>query len=105
MTSPDRAVPGVDIAPSPIHGIGCFARHGFAGGDFIGTFTGPEVAQDGEHVLWASLDGVGWQGRLGTGTLRYLNHSDRPNAAFDGFDLYAVAAIRPGEEITIDYQP
>lgn len=97
----DRVVTG----PSPIHGTGCFARRPLTAGEFIGTFTGPAVRDDGEHVLWASLDGRRWTGRLGTSLLRYLNHSDTPNAAFAGFDLYAVAAIGAGEEITIDYQP
>ena len=91
--------------PSPIHGSGCFAVAPIRSGAFIGTFTGPTVAEDGEHVLWASLDGQSWQGRQGSSVLRYLNHSDRPNAAFDGFDLYAVTEIPAGAEITIDYQP
>lgn len=105
MTSQDSSAPAVRTAASPIHGTGCFAAEPFEPGDHIGTFTGTPVAEDGEHVLWASEDGANWQGRLGTGVLRYLNHSDSPNAAFDGFDLYAVAGIAPGEEITIDYQP
>jgi SET domain-containing protein len=97
----ERVVSG----PSAIHGTGCFARVALAAEEFIGTFTGSVVASDGEHVLWASDDGEHWQGRLGTSPLRYLNHSDTPNAAFEGFDLYALAHIEAGQEITIDYQP
>jgi SET domain-containing protein len=91
--------------PSPIHGSGCFAVARIAAGAFIGTFIGPTVAEDGAHVLWSQLDDQSWEGRRGTSVLRYLNHSERPNAAFDGFDLYALAAIPAGCEITIDYQP
>jgi hypothetical protein len=35
--------------------------------------------------------------------LRYLNHASPSNAAFDGFDLYALQAIAHDAEITIDY--
>jgi hypothetical protein len=34
---------------------------------------------------------------------RFLNHSCRPNAAFDGPVLVALAALRAGDEITFDY--
>lgn len=95
----------VRSGPSPIHGTGCFAVVGFAEGHWIGTFTGVPVQEDGEHVLWASDDGVHWEGREGSGVLRYLNHSATPNAQFVGFELYALADVAPGEEITINYQP
>ena len=42
-------------------------------------------------------------GRRGLNKLRYLNHCDAPNAEFDGFDLYTLREIEPGEEITINY--
>jgi uncharacterized protein len=91
-------------APSPIHGQGCFARIGFAPGDHIGTFEGLEVAEDGPHVLWVyDSDRGRLIGRRGTNVLRRLNHSDDPNAEFDGFELYARRAIAVGNEITIDY--
>ena len=106
MAKPEMPSTGrVRAGPSPIHGTGCFGVSAFAPGDFIGTFTGPEVAEDGSHVLWATHDGRHWEGRLGTSVLRFLNHSDEPNASFRGFDLFAVGPIGPGEEITIDYQP
>jgi SET domain-containing protein len=35
--------------------------------------------------------------------LRYLNHSETPNAGFWGRRLYAIRAIDPGDEITFDY--
>ncbi|MCK7581751.1 MAG: SET domain-containing protein [Chromatiales bacterium] len=94
----------IRVAPSPIHGQGCFARIGFEPGDPIGTFEGMEVAEDGPHVLWvydAERDRL--IGRRGTNVLRWLNHSEDPNAEFDGFELYARLAIRVGSEITIDY--
>ena len=99
-----RLVDRVCKARSEIHGFGCFARVGFDAGDFIGTYEGPEVEEDGTYVLWI-YDAAGGvlSARRGSNLLRWLNHSDDPNAEFDRFDLYASRAIAPGEEITIDY--
>ncbi|WP_206171735.1 SET domain-containing protein [Thiorhodococcus mannitoliphagus] len=91
-------------ARSEIHGLGCFARVRFELGDFIGSYEGPEVREDGRYVLWvydADADQV--TARLGTNLLRWVNHSDQPNAEFDGFDLYAKVVIAAGDEITCDY--
>jgi uncharacterized protein len=91
-------------APSPIHGQGCFARTAYAAGAFIGTFTGAEVDEDATQVLWfydAETQTV--QRRRGDNLLRWLNHSDQPNAVFYGFDLYALRPIIANAEITIDY--
>jgi len=90
--------------PSPIHGQGCFARIAFRPGDHIGTYEGPVATRNGTYVLWVSDDRVHWTGRSGRNLLRWLNHSETPNAAFDGFELYAIAAIAPGDEITFDYE-
>ncbi|NCA69662.1 MAG: SET domain-containing protein-lysine N-methyltransferase [Sphingobacteriia bacterium] len=91
-------------AMSSIHGQGCFARVAFAPGDWIGTYEGREVSEDGTHVLWIyDSDGRILVGRDGCNLLRWLNHSDDPNAEFDGFDLYARRAIAIDDEITFDY--
>jgi len=37
--------------------------------------------------------------------LRFINHSDEPNAAYyDTLEVLALTDIAPGEEITHDYQ-
>lgn len=92
----------VYVARSPIHGKGLFARQTIARGAYIGRYLGPAAQRNGSHVLWIE-DGDHWVGRRGFNRLRYLNHDSRPNAEFDGFDLYACRDIRSGEEITIDY--
>lgn len=90
-------------APSPIHGFGCFAQVSFAAGDHIGTFEGPEVQEDGTHVLWVYDPENGAVARRGANLLRWLNHSEDPNAELRAFELHARRPIAPGEEITIDY--
>lgn len=90
---------------SGIHGTGLFAARPMRRGEYIGTFHGPLAKRDGSHVLWVyPEEGDGAPiGRRGRNLLRYLNHSDRPNAEFYGFDLYARRAIAQDQEITIDY--
>jgi hypothetical protein len=75
----------------------------FATGEHIGTFEGPEVQEDGTHVLWVYDPEAGAVARRGTNLLRWLNHSEEPNAELHGFDLYARRPIAADEEITIDY--
>lgn len=93
----------VRVDRSPIHGQGLFAAVAIDRGTYIGTYLGPPAKKNGSHVLWVDA-GDEWIGRRGFNRLRYLNHSPRPNAEFDGFDLYALRRIQPDEEITIDYQ-
>jgi SET domain-containing protein len=90
------------VAPSPIHGLGVFARTHIPRGYRIGRFACRRARRNGPHVLWVH-DGRRWNGYEGTGRLRYLNHADPPNSRFEGLDLYALEAIRTGEEITIHY--
>ena len=96
----------VYVAKSPIHGRGLFARKPIGRGTYIGTYEGPQAKRNGKYVLWIhDDDGAVLEGRRGMNLLRYLNHAIEPNAAFDGYDLYAVRRISPGEEITFNYSP
>ena len=90
------------VASSPIHGKGLFAKTRIDSGAYLGTYQGPQAKRNGSHVLWVYQDGD-VVGRRGLNKLRYLNHCDRPNAEFDGFDLYALCPIEVDEEITINY--
>lgn len=96
----------VGVRQSEIHGLGLFAVRTIAKDEYIGTYWGPEARRDGTYVLWVcDADDPGDSvGRSGRNMLRYLNHANPNNAAFDGFNLYAKMRIRAGAEITINYQ-
>lgn len=94
----------VYVASSPIHGRGLFAARSLPAGQLIGVYEGPVVQEDGEHVLWVENDGdSGWTGYDGRNEMRFMNHSDEPNAEMDGLYCYSLREIGPGTEITIDY--
>ena len=88
---------------SVIHGKGLFASRHFSGGQLIGVYEGETVTEDGMHVLWVEEDDGQWTGHNGNNQLRYMNHSNDPNAEMDGVECYAARPIAAGEEITIDY--
>jgi SET domain-containing protein len=94
------------VDESGIHGKGLFARVTLKKGSYLGTYKGPErtdIDNSGPHVLWVETEGGSWLGRDGRNWLRYLNHSTKPCAEFDGFDLFALKNIKPGMELTINY--
>jgi uncharacterized protein len=92
----------VEVRPSPIHGRGCFATTAIADGQLIGRGRARPVTEDGPYVLWVEGDRPveilnEW---------RFLNHAHDPNACIDdSLEVWALRAIDPGEEITIDYGP
>lgn len=116
-------LPATDIAPSPIHGLGLFARRALAAGEVLGVL-------DGQRVDWASFEAalqrgvwddpagadpfVEWNA-LSTEVLLarplrtkygFINHSRAPNAelAHDPLRVVALRAIAAGEELTLDYR-
>jgi SET domain-containing protein len=91
------------VDDSEIHGKGLFSRGKIKNGAYLGRYHGPKVKDNGMHVLWVEQDDGEWEGIDGENMLRYLNHCSKPNAEFDGPDLYAISDIKPGEEITFDY--
>ena len=88
------------VAESRIHGRGLFAAAPIAAGTVIGYITGVPADRDGSHVLWLSEN----EGIEVTCDLRYINHSDQPNACYyDDRSVVALADIAADEEITHDY--
>ena len=95
----------VYVAASPIHGRGVFAKKPIGAGTHIGTYEGPRAKRNGKYVLWVHDEDGTVEARRGMNQLRYLNHTEEPNGEFDGFELYAIKNIKPGEEITFNYSP
>lgn len=111
-----KLAPGLAIQNSAIEGRGCFSTANFKRGRKIAEYTGERIStkeakrRAGRRRLricainqrW-SLDGS----RGGNGT-HYINHSCTPNAFMKilyGHILFiALRDIKPGEEITIDYE-
>ncbi|WP_052470266.1 SET domain-containing protein [Thiolapillus brandeum] len=93
----------LDVRQSGIHGRGVFARQDFQTGDYIGTYWGTKAREVTPYTLHVQNE----DGTLflieGRNLLRYINHSDDPNAEFDGIHLIARRCIVAGEEITFDY--
>ena len=88
------------VAASRIHGKGLFASSLITAGSIIGWLQGRPSTVDGSHVLWISET----QGIEVLCDLRYINHSDRPNACYyDDLSVVALRDIKPDEEITHDY--
>jgi SET domain-containing protein len=91
------------VKKSHIHGRGLFAMRRIPRGERIGRYAGEKTRRNGRYVLWVPLENGRIIGIAGRNTLRYVNHSRRPNATFHGADLYALRSIGPHEEITVDY--
>ena len=90
----------VYVADSPIHGKGLFAKRTISAGEIIGVIQGVPASVDGAHVLWVD----GKNGVQVQCDLRYINHSDKPNAVYyDTLEVCALTDIVPGEEITHNY--
>ena len=90
----------VYVAPSAIHGQGLFAARRIERGSIIGYLEGRPCDNDGPHVLWISDT----RGIEVICDLRYINHSDQPNACYyDDLSVVALRDIAPHEEITHDY--
>ena len=88
------------VADSPVHGKGLFASSRIAAGSVIGNIKGIPSKKDGSHVLWLSAS----EAIEVTCDLRYINHSDDPNACYyDDLSVMALRDIHPQEEITHDY--
>ena len=103
MTS-TRKNPDVYVADSDIHGKGLFAARRIFADELIGVYEGPRVDENGTYVLWVQEDDSGdWTGYDGRNEMRFMNHSDEPNAEMDGLECFALREIQRGEEITIDY--
>jgi hypothetical protein len=75
-------------------------RKNIGTGKLIGVLDVVLTLTDGEHVLWID-ESRGFHVQC---DLRYINHSEEPNAVyFDTLEVWALTDIAPREEITHDY--
>lgn len=102
----------VDLRPSPIHGLGIFARHDLARGTVVWEYR-PELDLAFDESLLAALPACAratllhysfWNSRLRRYVLcfddaRFMNHADDPTT--DG--RRAVRDLAAGEELTYPY--
>ena len=90
----------VYVTASNIHGKGLFARKRIRAGTLIGQVDARPTSIDGPYVLWLTQsEGVEVRCQL-----KYINHSDEPNAIYyDTLEVVALRDIRRGEEITHNY--
>lgn len=102
------------LAPSPIHGIGCFATEFISRGTLLAVFdyqfdrvfTPADVASLPPFMqAWLETygywqDGACW---VNFDNLRFVNHSADPNTQQGKIKDYARRDIQAGEELTADY--
>jgi len=93
----------IEVRESRIHGRGIFALKRLRKGQGIGRFEGDPTRVDGTYVLWLIDEDGTETGIRGRNALRFLNHGERPNAEFQGDELYVLRNVQPGAEILIDY--
>lgn len=88
------------VAHSDIHGKGLFAARHIPAGTVIGWLEGQPTSRDGCYVLWISAS----KAIEVTCDLRFINHSDHPNACYyDDLSVVALRDIAPHQEITHNY--
>lgn len=89
------------VAESLLHGKGLFAQEFIPVDQVIGYVEGHDTDVDGPYVLWSEDCTEGFEV---TCCLKYINHSDHPNACYcDDSSVIALRDIQPGEEITHNY--
>ena len=88
------------VTVSKIHGDGLFALRRIKAGTMIGKIKGRPTKTNGPYVLWLTAR----KAVKVICQLKYINHSDKPNAAYlDNLEVIALRDIARGEEITHNY--
>jgi len=92
-----------EVKESPLHGRGLFATRFIPEGTVLGwlkTKKAKKKKRGGPYILW--IDGK--KPVRVVCELRFINHSDKPNAAYyDDLSVMTLRDITPGEEILHDY--
>lgn len=101
---------------SPIQGTGCFAVRRFKEGEIIGEYTGERISGEEadrryegaeQFYIFQLDDGTCIDPKDDPNPIKFINHSCDPNC--ESFEehgrvfIRAIKTIRPGKEITYDY--
>ncbi len=93
----------IQVKKSKLNGFGVFSKVYIPKGGRIGRWVGQKVEKTrSKYAIYLEFNGKD-RIYLGSGLLKYLNHSDLPNSNFKGFELFATEPIEKGQEITIYY--
>lgn len=116
MTRPSYQKFAVEVHASAIDGQGAFAAEAVPRGRKIGEIRGESISVDeariratrSERIMIVELSAArAIDFSRSADPMRYTNHSCAPNARLDirqgRVEFYALRAIAPGEEITVDY--
>jgi uncharacterized protein len=108
----------VTVKPSPIDGFGAFAAEAIPPRLKIGEIRGESIsvaqarirATRSERIMIVELSAKkALDFSQSSDPMRYTNHSCQPNARLSirqgRVEFYALQAIAPGSEITVDYGP
>lgn len=95
----------VEVHESRVHGIGVFATRDMKAGETITRCLGKSVDGEGMYVVAKETEVEETRRLELTSKLQFLNHSCRPNASINAFELVAQKPIRAGQEIFIDCGP
>lgn len=108
--------PGIEVKPSAIDGLGCYATQVFRKARKITEYVGERISRreinrriEGAQRIHICAIDTYWaiDGSVGGNGTEYLNHSCQPNAFIKTINgrvyFYALRDIQPGEEITLDY--
>ena len=112
---PDGGNSPVVFEPSPIHGLGGFARHDIPAGTRVIEYVGEKITkreslarcERSNEYIFAIDDAHDLDGNVSWNPARFLNHSCAPNCEAQFIDgqiwLVAIREIRVGEELTFNY--
>ncbi len=101
--------------PSPIHGLGGFAKKGLRQGARVVEYVGERVTvaesiercRQGNQCIFRLTEETHLDGNVDWNPARFINHSCSPNceAVLIAGRIWLVALrdIQPGEEVTFDY--
>ena len=105
----------VVFKPSPIHGMGGFARNDIPAGTRVMEYVGERITKEeslarcerSNEYIFAIDDAHDLDGNVSWNPARFLNHSCAPNCEAQFTDgriwLVAIREIRAGEELTFNY--